>query len=250
MLWDLIQHKKFELDVATDYGLAFTDDNKLLVGENDGKFSIWNLATQQMLQRFTAHDSYIQKVEFIGNSRAFSASDKHLKLWDIKNGKLLKSYEATNFIQSFTISKKNDLIILCLSEGNNLTLDLKSLAVKDQWKGTSTASKVVLSQDETKFAIGQSDGGIIVYDTETNKQLSEFKDPDGSIATLSFNQSGNAIISSTSANAYTVKFWDVQTNSKTLSLHEFPDISYIMPIGKDKELALVDKHGKVYMIRY
>jgi WD40 repeat protein len=203
-----------------------------------------------MLKQFDAHDDYIQKVIFIGNSNVLTSSGKSLKLWDLNSEKLLKSFEASAPIQSFTLSSKHSVIVACLSGGDNVILDPKSFEIKSKWKGSATGSKVVLSQTQNKFAIGQSNGGIIVYDTKNYRKLSDLTDTDGSISALSFDQSENNLISTTSRSNQTVKFWSLISNTQTLLLHEFYDIAAIDLLGKERRFALCDKHGRVFLIRY
>jgi WD40 repeat protein len=250
MIWDLSQKVNLELDAATYYGIDFLEDDRLAVGERDGNISIWEISTQKMIKRFAAHDQYIQKLICLDKRTVLTSSGKIMKVWDIENEKMIKSFEASSFVQSFSVSKKYNAIIASSSGGDNFLLDPKSLEVKARWKGSATGSVLVLSNDEEKFAIGQSDGGILVYETKSNRQLSELKDIDGPIQALSFDQSGNSLVSSTTMRSQTVKFWDLTTKTKSLSLHEFPDIASVQSTGDERRFVLIDKHGKVFLVRY
>jgi WD40 repeat protein len=250
MIWDLPQGKSFKLDAPTYYGLEFIGDSQLVVGERDGKVSVWDIPSQRMLQRFAVHDDYIQKAISLENSRVLTSSGKLLKLWDLKNGSQIKSFEAASHIASFEASRANNAVILCLSGGSNVVLDLKSFEIKYEWKSTSTGSRIELSPDENRFAIGQSNGTIVAYETKSNSQLAQFSDSEGSIASMSFDKSGNYIVTSTSGNTHTLKFWSVLANTMTLSMHEYPDIYAISRLGNERGFMLADKHGMVYVIRY
>jgi WD40 repeat protein len=247
---DLKEQSNSVLDVATYYGIAFGDNNQLVVGDRYGKLSVWDLSTKQILKQLNAHDDYIQKVIYTGNSNVLTSSGKSLKLWDIESEKLLKSFEASASIQSFTLSSKYNSIILALSGGDNVILDSKSFEVKTKWNGLATGSKVVLSQDQNKFAVGQSNGGIVVYDTKSYRKLSELMDADGPISSLSFDQSGNYLISTTTMSNQTVKFWNLNSNTQALLLHEFYDIHTINLLGEERRFALCDTHGRVFLLRY
>jgi WD40 repeat protein len=203
-----------------------------------------------MLKQLDAHDDYIKKVIFIGNSNVLTSSGKSLKLWDLNSEKLLNSFEANTPIQSFALSNKHNVIVICLSGGDNVILDPKSFEVKSKWKGSATGSKVVLSQAQDKFAVGQSNGKIVVYDTKSYRKLSELMDADGPISSLSFDQSGNYLISTTTMSNQTVKFWNLNSNTHALLLHEFYDIHTINLLGEERRFALCDTHGRVFLIRY
>jgi WD40 repeat protein len=159
--------------------VKFSQDGTLLAsggGENDKTVIIWNLGEKSSITLKGHSDWFggVLSVDFSANNKflASASKDKTIKIWDIKEGKEVKTLsEHTDHVNSISISPNNQI----LASGS----DDKSLKLWDLRAGKAIISiphpqkiySVCFSPDGNYIATGCEDKIVRVYATSELQSL-------------------------------------------------------------------------------
>ena len=176
--------------------------NWIAIGYVDKTLEVWDFAADQVIWIQPAHDEVVYSVKFSPNGRflASGSFDQKVKLWDAETGRLVFSLEG-------------------------------HYHAKQVYKGTS----VDFRPDGRVLASGGADGQIKFWATDSGKEIASLEGHAGSIAWVSFNQSGQMLAAG--ANDAAATLWDVSDVSS-------PRLICTLYSFRDGHWAVIDPHGR------
>lgn len=162
--------KKFRFKIPGIDTMSISPDKKnIVVGAVDGKVRIIDLVKYKVLSKFIAHDSYIFSSKFINNSSFLTGSDDgFLKLWNLKNNKLIKFINFKDGVLSIELTDKQ--IIVGTKKGNIHFINRKNFKVNFAYKYSKRGISA-LAVYKNKLAAGDEFGKILIINTKNGKIL-------------------------------------------------------------------------------
>ncbi|MGO9544231.1 MAG: hypothetical protein ACLPPF_05495 [Rhodomicrobium sp.] len=266
-LWDVATGKElrsfgFFLENPVS-SVAFSPDGRLALsgtrylsgsGFYTGELKLWELATGNLLRRFSGHTDSVSSLAFSRNGRfALSGSrDKTLKLWEVATGKELRSFTGhAADVNSVAFSPDGRSI---LSGSADKTLKLWEVATGKELRiftgHTAGVSSVAFSSDG-RFALSGGGGGgnetMKLWEVATGKELSSFGGH-ADIGPLSFAFSPDGRFALSGGGGKRPKLWEVSTGKllrnlggsteDVLSVVVSPDGRFALSGGYDNTLKL------------
>ena len=205
------------------FAVAFSPDGNLLAtGDTDGEIRLWQIAEGVATLHATpvhtlhAHQGWVQEIAFsrldvTGEMPLLLASgseDKTVKLWDVSNGKCLKTLqEHSNWVQSVAFSP-DGRTLACGSEGTITFWDVESgECLKIFETNGSWVFSVAFSPDGKTLACGSIEGAVRIWDVAKGICLQEMPGHTGWVWCVAFSPDGSTIASC--GDDSTVRLWDV-----------------------------------------
>jgi WD40 repeat protein len=196
--------------------VAFSPDGRTLVKSDDrGWISVWNVASDQPLLSFRAHEHWIFALAFSpdGKRLASGGLDCLIKLWDLTTGQCLRTIQEH-------------------SEG---------------------VAAIAFSPDGTLLASGSSDQTIKLFDVQTGDCVHTLNDHQGIVRSVTFsagkiNASGTQTTLVSASLDSTVKLWDVSTGQcfKTLTAPVALHSVTVLQINDSPLIAAAGDDGNLY----
>ena len=135
--------------------------NEILVsGSLDKKIQVWNLETNRKLFE-VAHDSVVWSVKIV-NERFLSCGDKTVRIWSLKDGKLLHILSLSDWCHSFDLNSEKTL--LAVADATEVSIWDFSNLVKIKSIELSETYDVRFNEPGNKLIIGQNDGQVSIID--------------------------------------------------------------------------------------
>lgn len=181
--------------------VRFSPDGKLLAtgsGEpsRSGELKLWNAQTGAAVSEIkNAHSDTVQSVDFSGDGKSLvsGAADKFVKVWNVADGKLIKSYEGHTH-QVLGVSMKRDGRIIA-SAGADASVKIWSLVtgevvrtIKGFAKEATAVSHVGVSDqflatggDGKVRLINEGGGDVRSFSGATDFEYATAATPDGKI---------------------------------------------------------------------
>ena len=171
--------------------ITFSPDGTLLASAGgDSNIRLWNIATQEQIHAFTAHNSAVRSIDF-GPDGTFLAS---------------ASYDGT--VRVWNLEKKRQVA----------ALDIQKLTEHNP-------TQVIFSPNGSLVAISVHNGQLILWDFQTQKILRQI-DHQLSFPEIALSLDGKTLLSIASTdNRGDLKFWDVETGKQIALQQQHPEPS-------------------------
>ena len=199
--------------------VAISADGKyILTGSEDKSAKLWDFTTGKPIQNFTDNDRGIEAVAFSPDSKYAFTLGKSICMWDVSNGKLVKTFEDI-LMMSFAVSPDGKKLITG-SMGYDGTVGLwdieKGTQIKKIICQKNSIQSIAFSPDGKSFITGSYDRTIKQWDIESGKELKVFNGHLEMVNSVKFSPDGKYIISGSKDN--TTRIWDVFTGKEITSL--------------------------------
>ena len=194
--------------------------NYFALGTENGAILIYNLESGECVQNLIGHASLITSLAFSHDCFKIAAGfvDSNIRMWDVKTGKYLNSFEGrltenpicfSNYNNQFAIATRNQLTHEpnCLKVYNLQTDTIQSFVRND------TLQSFCFSPDDKYIATGDKNGTITIWDFNSQKCIKTFNNfGKGAIVSLRYIWTGKLLIAEQNYNGFlTLDYWHVES---------------------------------------
>lgn len=157
-----------------------------------------------------------------GEKLAAAIEDGSVRIWNIADQELLKSFNAHRGIVWMVAYHPSRNLVITSGDDSTIKLwDAETFELVKQWKATSAVRGVAFSPDGTRVVAGDRDGILYVFDIDTGEEIATQTHP-GSILGVDYSHDGKLI--ATVGSDKTVRIFDAETLTQRNSMvgHEGP----------------------------
>ncbi len=252
--------------------VAVTPDGRMAVtGSLDKTLKVWNLETGEIV---TTHTGPVEKIRAVtvtddGQKILFGTDgrevrinplqlgevDAKVKLWELKSGKELKSYDGHDEkVTAVAVMPDGRRAVSCAGDKTIKIWDLESGEELATLRGhEKPVFSVAVTPDGQRVISGSGDQSLKVWDPASGEELATLRGHDGRVFSVAVTVDGKRIISGSEDK--TMKMWDVETGEEvaTLTGHEgainavalTPDGQHAVSASSDKTLKIWDLSNRV-----
>jgi WD40 repeat protein len=183
--------------------LAFSPDGQMLAAGGENGLIVWNVAEGSELSNTPLNGYGGHDVVFSPDSRMLAYKDlKNVYLIEIPAGGVLKTFQHTSDLMGFAFlpDGKSLMTASVMGPTYNETLitiwdipgggTLKTFTLPD---GISGVSGLVVAPDGKTFAAGTNNGGLLIWDLASGKQLRAFTGFRFGVPRFAFSPDGNVL---------------------------------------------------------
>ena len=198
--------------------IALTQDGQTLVSSGLNTIKIWNLKTRQLKNNIKdAHADKITTLAISPNDEILvsGSTDKTIKIWDLKNSKLLKDILGHNGqLNTVAISPDGQTLV---SVGSDKLMKLWNIQTGSRIltrlpDKESEVNALAFSRDGETLFTGSSDGTIRLWDPSTLTRRQTLQGHTQAVNAIAISPD-NQILASGS-NDGTIKLWDFNTRKE------------------------------------
>ena len=245
-LWDLETGSKLSsFPLPKTFGLsalAFSEDNKKLIGLGMQEMIEWDIETEQQIKKKQFSNSQ-STVAFAKNGKTFVSGDFidrkiQIRLWDPIRGSFgdvfkqkpksaleraisdllgrdLNDKKVSKGVQAIALSPDGKIVGSAHDDNIVRLWDAVTGTERVSLKGHTEAINVVaFSSDSTLLASGDEDSTIILWNVRRGRRIAILKGHKGNIKALTFSPADNRLLASGSADG-TIRFWNTKTGKET-----------------------------------
>ena len=161
--------------------ITFSPDGTLLASAGgDSNIRLWNIATQEQIHAFTAHNSAVRSIDF-GPDGTFLASasyDGTVRVWNLEKKRQVAALDIKKLTEhnptQVIFSPNGNLVAIAVLNGQLILWDFQTKQILRQIDHELSFPEIALSLDgKTLLSIASTDnrGDLKFWDVETGKQL-------------------------------------------------------------------------------
>jgi WD40 repeat protein/serine/threonine protein kinase len=171
------------------YFVAFSPDGRRLASAGkDRGVRVWNIASQELMQRLDGHRDEVNLVGFVGNDTVASASDDGtIRLWNVATGQTKLQLDAQDgAVRALAIAPNLECIA---SGGTGRMVHLWNPATGQRsWSSEALAvvESLVFSPDGQTLVAGFGDGSVRWWDVVSRQLVHEEQVPGEAPVSLSY----------------------------------------------------------------
>ena len=230
-------------------GIAFSPDGKNLAAAVPGdtwrptNIKFWNATTGKELFLLKGHTSNIWFISFSPDGKRLATNENwHVKIWDLKTRKQLRSWQMPAFTRS-VIFINDDQVAVGSDDGRIRIWDVAASRRVNVLKGhTDWVPGLALSPDGRKLASGSLDMTAKLWDLTSGKMIRSFKGHDWYVGRVSFGPQGKRLISA--SDDKTARIWNVETGELIRTLRGHGDWVRYVAFSRNGDWAATASNDK------
>ena len=158
---------------------VWTGKDSLATAGLDGEIVLWNVETQQQLQRFAGHSRGVAALVYVARERLLVSGslDQSLRVWDVKSGRLVRTLNHhTQAVHQLALRPSNGGLPMIASVGADRTVRLWQPTIGRMVRFARPDSIPLAAawlpdrdgdENGSRVAVASIDGRIRVFDPET-----------------------------------------------------------------------------------
>jgi WD40 repeat protein len=189
---------------------SLSPDNKTIATASSStqkRIKIWSLDGKLLNTFLSRHSDVVNDLSFSPNGKmiASASADKTIKLWNIKNNKLLKTIKESDQLSSL-LFVDYQTIASGSGDGTIKLWNVNSL-ISTNFLGSHSSKvlRLVLSSDHKTIASASADKTIKLWNLKDGKLLDTFSGYDNKVEAINFSPDGKIIAS---ASDRTIRIWN------------------------------------------
>nr|WP_263627830.1 NB-ARC domain-containing protein [Komarekiella delphini-convector] len=211
--------------------VVFSPDGEILASCGaDQNIKLWNVRDGVCIKTLIGHDHEVFSVAFHpipptplnkgeGGILASASGDKTVKLWNIYDGKCLRTLTGhTDWVRCVAFSPDGQTLA---SSGADHTIKLwdvtQGKCLRTLQAHTGWVRSVVFSTDEQTLASGSGDRTIKIWNYHTGECLQTYTGHTNSVYSIAYSPDSKILVSGSGDR--TIKLWDCQTHTCIKTLH-------------------------------
>ena len=206
--------------------ITFSPDGTLLASAGgDSNIRLWNIATQEQIHAFTAHNSAVRSIDF-GPDGTFLASasyDGTVRVWNIEKKRQVAALDIQKLTEhnptQVIFSPNGSLVAISVHNGQLILWDFQTQKILRQIDHQLSFPEIALSLDgKTLLSIASTDnrGDLKFWDVETGKQIALQNNTQNRVLTTHPNR--NIVASFNWWHPTPVRLWDVSLKTELAQL--------------------------------
>jgi predicted NACHT family NTPase len=234
------------------FSVAFSRDGKLFAtGDSACGIGLWQVSDCQQIVFCKGHTDWIRSLTFSpdGITLASASFDKTVKLWDIRTGECLKTFQGHGRVNSVSISPDGTTLASGSDDKTVKLWDIRTGECLKTFQGhTDAVESVEISPDGRIVASSSSDETIKLWNISSGECLNTLRGHTNIVRSVAISPDNTTLASGSSDQ--TIKLWDIGTGEclKTLRGHTHQIRSVVISsngvilasVGYDQEMKLWD----------
>jgi WD40 repeat protein len=179
-----IDKTSFTQTFAAVMGVDFSfDDEYLIIGDNAGVISAFDISAEKLIFSFRGHDSSIESIFFINNKYQFvtGSTDKFVKIWDFNTQKCISQLKGhTDWVRELAVSDKNSFLFSVSEDKSIIKWNMiESVVEYRKFYHKSWVDTVDVETDKGIVACSGHYGVINIINAKNGELIRTFKNPNG-----------------------------------------------------------------------
>lgn len=255
IMWDLNDPQAPQRDPpyatnATVWSLAWSAENLLAWGEEDGTVEYWNVSTNEIITLPKQPEAIKSVLWTLDGQLVTGSVYGDLLFWDLSTQDVTTLEPArilsVNTPNLLRLQWGPDGSLLATTEGGAQRLNVEADQVTQTLVGfTSPINSLAFSPDGSQIVSGSDDGVIRLWDTTTGGLLNTFAGHRDVVTSVAFSPDGVTLASGSGDG--TIRFWDINAGAiptETIT-YTVPIWSVVFSPADDKRLAFSAEDGSV-----
>ena len=203
------------------FSVAFSRDGKLFAtGDSACGIGLWQVSDCQQIVFCKGHTDWIRSLTFSpdGITLASASFDKTVKLWDIRTGECLKTFQGHGRVNSVSISPDGTTLASGSDDKTVKLWDIRTGECLKTFQGhTDAVESVEISRDGRIVASSSSDETIKLWNISSGECLNTLRGHTNIVLSVAISPDNTTLASGSSDK--TIKLWDIRTGECLKTLH-------------------------------
>lgn len=195
-----------------------SDSQTFISTSNDNSIKLWNIDNGKLIRTFR-NVGNIGKISQDGKSFISADKDNNIRLWNISTGKLIRIFDKnTESISYLDISPDNKIVISGSWDNNIQLWDISTGKLIRRLRGHSDSINAAIVTPDGNTVISSSYDGIKIWDIKTASLIRTIKGHSKVVSSLAITQDGQTLFSG--GEDGNIKLWNIKTGKEIRTLKE------------------------------
>ncbi|MFO7976586.1 MAG: protein kinase [Candidatus Hydrogenedentota bacterium] len=243
--------KSFNHGEAVKDGQFSTDQSLLLLLSDAGLVTVWDLATQDLVNSFVGHEAGVGRAVFSpdGQRIATASRDGTAKIWDTRRSLTKRvQLEQSAPIDDVVVSWNGNRIAIVAR--NNTVTEYDSSSIFPEiahWCFSHFGpGSAALNTDGSVLASPLDGSTVFVWDTGANEVISLYAGHRGRVSAIAFSPKSNVVV--TGGREGIARVWEARTGTETLTLEGHTGRLHCAAFSPDGTVIATGAHDKTVRV--